>query len=219
MFVANYPWEKSDKKSMEKILEFKNVADDVLHSPISDKEDYFGMDNLPQSNRINRLINEATISKRGHLSELLNKKLYFPVKKESDIAISLEEDDRITWANYYVGRRIWPSFRLVINIDNFRSNKPDFVSASLIAKDNDGIWEGKYFEFESSKEHGDYSLGRPYKIQAHDEKKVSVFISNNMDESRKTMPDIDRDTLVLVVKTKSGKEFKYRIKPAFIRQE
>jgi len=214
--VNQHPWQQSVKEFMKRLLDFKNEPDDILHSHINNKEDFFTIDNLPSNNRVNRLLQEAVVSKRLDPTQAT-----LPQKTSSPtpIVIKFEPEHGVTWANHGVGRRTWSCFRLVISINNFKSNKPDYIYVELTAKDNDGVWKASNFEFESSSEHGEMSINKPFRIEANSKTTISVFISNSTDNQRIPLPDLDRDTLKVLVKTESGTEFEFIVPPACIRTE
>ncbi|MFE4082876.1 hypothetical protein [Streptomyces sp. YIM B13502] len=55
--VANsYPWSRTDKKYMARLLEFKTQADDVLHRQIRVSADVITMYDLPQAAALNALL-------------------------------------------------------------------------------------------------------------------------------------------------------------------
>ncbi|WP_329167202.1 hypothetical protein OHB49_43980 (plasmid) [Streptomyces sp. NBC_01717] len=52
----NYPWSRTDKKYMARLLEFKTQADDVLHRQIRASADVITMHDLPQAAALNALL-------------------------------------------------------------------------------------------------------------------------------------------------------------------
>ncbi|MGW6962387.1 hypothetical protein [Streptomyces chartreusis] len=52
----NYPWSRTDKKYMARLLEFKTQADDVLHRQIRASADVITMYDLPQAAALNALL-------------------------------------------------------------------------------------------------------------------------------------------------------------------
>ena len=55
----NYPWGKTDKAYMRRLLDFKTQADDALHRRISGRPDLLGIDDMPPRAGINRLLQEC----------------------------------------------------------------------------------------------------------------------------------------------------------------
>lgn len=55
----NYPWSRTDKGYVKRLLDFKLQGDDVLHRQISHKADLLGMDDLPPRVWLNRLLQEC----------------------------------------------------------------------------------------------------------------------------------------------------------------
>ena len=199
----NYPWSKTDKEYMKRILDFRNDADDALHRQISKDQDLLEIDSLPNNNRVNRLLQEClnvggTVNPRKYA---INKSK----QKTNDIHIELT-DKQIVWANYGVSRYVFSSFRVPIKIDNFQSNKPDYVSVFIEAKlANGNKWLGNHFIFEK--------VDKPdeeFKIETNEIKSVIAFVSDyqtNSSTPRKPMPDFDKKTFKIKVSTRSGKEF------------
>jgi len=204
--VNNYSWSKTDKKYMKALLEFRNEADDALHRPISNDQDLLEIENLPNSIRINRLLQECL-----KVSGTIKLQSLFKVKQQpisKNIQVKLVEDN-IRWANYSVSHYNWPSFRLLLEIDNYKSDKPDYISiliqASLI---NGEKWIGNHFIFTRT--------GIPdeeFKIERNGIKKVYVFVSNHIASSPilESMPEVSQDPLEVIISTKSGEKFKIQL--------
>lgn len=57
--MSNYPWGRTDKAYVKKLLDFKLQADDVLHRTISTKQDLLSIDDMPLRACINRLLQEC----------------------------------------------------------------------------------------------------------------------------------------------------------------
>lgn len=57
--VNNYPWSRTDKAYMRKLLDFKLQADDALHRQISSKIDLLSLDDIPPRAWVNRLLQEC----------------------------------------------------------------------------------------------------------------------------------------------------------------
>lgn len=57
--VSNYAWTRTDKKYMQRLLDFKVQADDVLHRHIRPSRDVITMHDLPNSGYINALLREC----------------------------------------------------------------------------------------------------------------------------------------------------------------
>jgi hypothetical protein len=57
--ASNYPWSRTDKAYMRKLLDFKLQADDVLHRQISPRPDILGVEDIPPRAWINRLLQEC----------------------------------------------------------------------------------------------------------------------------------------------------------------
>lgn len=211
----NYPWTASNKKYMLGLFEFKNEGDDVLHTQISDKKDYLEIENLPNSNRMNILLQECLINGGAKLPQKTE-----PDSKaeKSKINVEIVEGEFVRWANFAVGHYLWSSFRVVLSIDNYASTRPDYITVALKARNSDGEWVALHFIFEDTKEHRTHP-DEAYAVAPYEVKKVPVFISSDtpsVSNANGPMPDIDRDTLELTIKTKSGKTFAVPIKQALI---
>lgn len=212
--VSSYPWSKTDREFMKALLSFKNDAHDVLHRTISEDEDLFEIYNLPGSNRFNRLLQEC-LKKGGDLEFTNAKEKERESKKSkpaSKINISLVESGTQSWQNYSISHYMSYSYKFVLDIDNFKSSKLDYVTVLLKAKLNDGDeWEGRHFVFEMV----NASADTPYRIEASEQKTVTVGISDEQfdrgSRDHRFRPSIDEKTMVLYAKTKSGETFELPI--------
>lgn len=204
----NYSWEKTDKKYMKALLDFKNEGDDALHRKISSKEDLLEMDNIPSSNRLNILLQECLNCVATPVSDKLIKQIEQKTPDKS-IKIEIVKGENINWANYSQQFNVWSSFRIHLEIDNFNSKKPDYINVSLIGKKMDGSeWIAKHFNFP-----GVDKQDEEVRVEGEEVKRVHVFISDYKADSqtREEMPEIDDNGLFLIVMTKSGAEFKIPI--------
>jgi hypothetical protein len=59
--AINYPWSRTDKGYMKKLLEFKLQADDALHRQISSQADLLNFEHLPSNLYVNHLLQECTV--------------------------------------------------------------------------------------------------------------------------------------------------------------
>jgi hypothetical protein len=57
--VNNYPWNRTDKAYMRKLLDFKMQADDALHRQITATPDLLTLDDMPSRAWVNRLLQEC----------------------------------------------------------------------------------------------------------------------------------------------------------------
>jgi hypothetical protein len=204
--VNNYAWSKTDKIYMKSLLDFKNNADDALHRQISSDKDLLGIENLPTSNRLNRLLQECLKVGGTNKPKSLVRVKQQPILK--NIQIKLTEEG-ISWANYNVSRHVWSSFRLSLEIDNYKSDKPDYISILIQAKLVNGEkWIGDHFIFDMT--------GKPdeeFRIEPNTIKKVPVFVSNRPagSQTREPIPEISQDPLEITVSTKSREKFKIQL--------
>lgn len=198
--VSNYTWSRTDKEYMSRLLDFKNDADDALHRQISKDQDLLEMENLPNSNRINRLLQEC-LKVGGTVKPSAFSTSRQPVRPKN-IQVKLTEE-KISWANYGVARYVWSSFRVSLEIDNFKSNKPDYISVLIRADLKDGSsLIGDHFIFERVDKQDE-----DFRIEANEVKKVTVFVSDYRadNQTRKPMPEVK--TLKIEVLTRSGERF------------
>lgn len=214
--VNRYPWSRSNRVVMNRLQDFRVEADKVLHDHISNKEDYFDMDDIPVSSRLNSLLEECLQKGGSHLpKETAPNKVGV---KDPLIKFRLDETEGVKWANFAVSHIVWSCFRAVIEIDNYSNPSPDFVSVRLMAKGNDGDWRANNFCFQSPEPQGQ-KVNFPWRVEARDMVTIGVFISPEQfgDMTRKPMPDFDRDTLKLEISTRGGTITTIPIKPGFIR--
>lgn len=165
------------------------------------------MEDLPSPNRVNILLQECLKVGGTIKPKSLSKVKQRPVSKNIQIKL-VEKNAR--WSNYSVSRYVWSSFRVCLEIDNYKSDKPDYVSISIIANLVNGEkWIGDHFIFNK--------IGNPdeeFRIEANEMKKVHVFISNRLasGQKREPMPEISKDPIEIIVSTRSGEKFKIQLK-------
>lgn len=123
-------------------------------------------------------------------------------KTPPNIKINLQ-DGIASWANYSVANYVWSSFRIGIEIDNYNSQRADYISVSLIADLLEGgKWIAKHFVFQ-----GVDKQGEEFRVEANEIKKVFAFVSNDLNNSAQIpMPNINKKTLKLEVITRSGEK-------------
>lgn len=225
--VANqYNWgsEKSSlRKAVRELLNFRNIPDDVLHGRISNKSDIIDMSYLPNKFSINTLLKECLENdSKPFIGAKLAKTQTRKMKtlRKTDLIIGFDEP-KISWANYAVSRWVWPSFRMVLSINNAHNKSAEYLKAYLLAKSNDGVWKARNFVFlnreneDKSRPNEDFRVGAGYK------EKVSLFVSvyEIGERNQKSIPDIDRNTIKLVIETESGKTLTLPIKAGWISKE
>ncbi|MEA2097266.1 MAG: hypothetical protein U9P73_11335 [Candidatus Cloacimonadota bacterium] len=138
---------------------------------------------------------------------------------KSSLKVNLAQNE-VSWTKYAISKWVWPSFRLVLEINNYHNNSPEYIKAYLVANSNDGQWKATNYIFRNTKNEDDSQPNQEYRIEPKFKEKVAVFISNydiGLNE-RKPMPDIDKDTLKLILETESKKKVSIKIKPAWIKQ-
>lgn len=164
------------------------------------------------------------VSAKGNISAgrdiIVGKQTTKTKKKELNKQLTLDfAEKKVSWDKYSVGRRIWPSFRIRLIVNNYKNDSPEYLKASLLANSNDGEWKATNFIFEDPEIPEKSKFNSEYRIEPGYKKKVTLFLSNfdivNIRE-RIPMPDVDRDTLRLIVETENGKKFKMPIRAGWI---
>jgi hypothetical protein len=118
----------------------------------------------------------------------------------------LSEPD-VAWASNY--HRYGASFRAVIDVDNYGGKNDYIVEARIDGTNADGSpFETDGFTFEGEQ------LNHAHPISADEMQTVVVFMSSDANNHR-PMPDLDRDTVRLTLKFRSGKTI---VLPVKIRQ-
>lgn len=212
LVVQNGGWGETDKKYMKLLLDFKNHGDDSAHRQIGRTADLIEFSDILFPNPLNRLLQECLEKAAKEITEPSKREL---LSKKTGIEVSLQENIA-SWANYAIGHFVWSSFRIPLIIDNYKPGVPDYISVSLEASLGDEEWKGDSFIFEGAKK-----LNEDYRIEAHEIKQLDVFISDSPPSRMSLqlpMPDIDRDTLKLIVKTKSGAEFSIPFSASWIQK-
>jgi hypothetical protein len=64
--VNNYPWSRTDKAYMKRLLDFRLQADDAMHRQISAQTDLLSPDDIPPRAWINRLLQECVSPSESH---------------------------------------------------------------------------------------------------------------------------------------------------------
>ena len=219
--VNNYSWSRTDKEYMKKLLDYKNEGDDVLHRQINQNQDLLQIENLPGSNRVNRLLQECLTNGISYDEYTQKHKIQLEQKIQSkNIKVEILEN-KISWANYSLGETgwVWSSFRIDLEIDNYNSNQPDYISVALRAKNNDGQWNATHFIFESTKSNKK-KADEPLFVKAKEIKRTGVFVSDTEVglKGQRQMPDIDTDSLELLIETRGNQNFSIPIKPSWIKK-
>jgi hypothetical protein len=220
--VNQYNWgsEKSSRRKVVKeLLAFRNIPGDVLHGQISNKSDVIDISYLPNKLSINALLKECLESKINQIVENKSEKekIARDESNKKDIIIDFAEQ-KVTWANYSVGRWTWPSFRMVLSINNYHNKSPEYLRAYLLAKSTDGKWEAKNYVFVNREDERKSRPNEAFRIEPGYMEKISLFVSCHEIGNREQihMPDIDRDTLKLIIETESSKTFTLPIKAGWI---
>lgn len=220
--VNSYNWgseKSSPRKAVKLLLDFRNIPDDVLHGQITNKSDVIDFSYLPNKYSVNILLQQCLASETK-LSVTNNSVKTDVVKSEnvkSDLMIEFYEQ-KVSWANYAVSRWVWSSFRMVLSINNFHNKSAEYLRAYLNAKSNDGVWEAKNFVFLNREDEDKSRPNEDFRVEAGYKEKVSLFVSiyEIGERNQKPMPDVDKDTLRLVIETEIGKTLTLPIKAGWI---
>lgn len=134
----------------------------------------------------------------------------------SDLSVRLF-DEKITWDNFAGYGKGGSCFAVRLTLDNYKGQAPDYITNVVLREHSGDHWESKHFLFESLR-----VVDGPLKVEAQDLKEnVMVYISDQEPtglRERRPMPDIDRDTLKLIIHTKSGRQIYIKIKPGWIHE-
>lgn len=216
----SYSWGESEKKYVRQLLDFKDEAHSVLHAQISDKKDLVTIDDIPPRIKLNTL-----------LQECLNKGVPFDKSKivklrktKTSQRLQVEIlNKEVNWANHACDfpSMVWASFKLALKIDNYKSNLTDYVFVALRAKGNDsnnGMFNFTNFVFGGTNKDNEFRPNEPFEIGANKVKQVVVFISDTAvgTSGQRQMPDVDIDTLQLIVSAQSGQVITNLIPPGWI---
>lgn len=219
--VKNYSWPKTDREYMKNLLDFKNEGDDALHRQISQNQDLLDMSNLPNSNRLNRLLQEClTNTVNINKSKKIQQTQPNQQPKTPRLEINIL-NNKVSWANYSndFPSFVWSSFKIELEIDNYNNPQPDYISLALRSSYIDGIWMAENFIFLDSRKEIYLKSKEPYPIESRQVKRVEALISDTEvgTTGQHPMPDIDRDKLELIVTTKSGQTLIIPIKAGWIK--
>ncbi|PIY70389.1 hypothetical protein COY89_01390 [Candidatus Roizmanbacteria bacterium CG_4_10_14_0_8_um_filter_36_36] len=217
--VNNYSWSRTDKEYMKKLLDFKNEGDDALHRQISQAQDLLQIENLPGNNRVNRLLQECLTNGIG-FGKFKQNRITQPIQKNMTRKIEVKIlENKVRWANFSLRETgwVWSSFRIDLEIDNYNNDQPDYVTVALRAKITDGEWNATHFIFENMKDNK-RKHDQPLLIERKEIKQIGVFISDTEvgSQGQHQMPNIDTDTMELIIKTRSNQNLYIPIKGGWI---
>lgn len=145
---------------------------------------------------------------RSDLDKMYQERL--PKNGEINIALSSNE---LSWDNYadFGG----PSFLLKLSIDNFLSSKPDIIDKVFLEETTGDRWTGKNFMFEGQK------INEFFKIEPHGVVQgINVYVSDMIGEGLRNprkRPDVDKNSVKLIVSTRSRKIFEIPIRAGWIK--
>lgn len=121
-------------------------------------------------------------------------------------------EKKVRWDNY--AEYGDSSFLVRLRIDNYEGTAPDYITNVSLIETTGDKWESKFFRF------GGLNTGQALLIEAKELKEVvPVYLSDqppvNLRNHRKR-PNIDIDSLILQVFTRSGQTVRLEIKPGWI---
>jgi hypothetical protein len=111
-------------------------------------------------------------------------------------------DDPSGWANWSGKNGVQSGFRYHIGIDNF-GGKADYISdIKIVAQDaHADPWTTTYYVFDGQRPN------EKLKIEENEIKNIGAFLTDQPGQTSRLLPDLDRDTVRLVVTLRSsGKE-------------
>ena len=175
---------------------------------------YLKKDQTAKFNKSNYISAGGNISAGGDIvvgNKIIN-------KKSGGLIVELAQPE-ISWDKYAIGRWVWPSFRVVLRINNYNNESPEYIKVYLRAKSTDGVWEAVNYIFQNKLNEDKSDPNHEYRIEGTHKEDVSVFVSpyNIEHGDKEKFPDIDRDTLKLIVTTESKKTFVIPIRPGWIQ--
>lgn len=215
LLANNYKGRETIGKYLKKLDIWRDMPDDVSHLPIDIVSTSIIMDYLPPPFQIDRLLRECLKSKVEPVKQITVQPKNYKINLRDNISLSdkmgpkVKAISEMSWANYAVDHLIWSCFRVVVEIDNFDNNNPDFISTvSLTGKVSGQEWTSKDYYFQNSN-----SANSPYKIEGHDIKQTAVYISHIDfgNHQRFPMPEFEPGTVILNVNLRSGTKIKIPI--------
>lgn len=218
LFVEQYPNTLEVRKHSNSHGRFIILDDTEVHvlgSSLKDlgkKADF--VTKITNQSEIDKAIKQFNIWFKEASNPLENK----PVPVNPNITFEINEDKFMPWGNQATGFFQVYGFALSLKINNFKSNKNDYVTVKLKGKTTDGIWESQHFIFQQTKQELD-KPDKPFEVPANKIVEIGVILSELYPEHsprstvKITKPDLDRDTVLLIITTESGVEQEIKIKP------
>jgi hypothetical protein len=140
---------------------------------------------------------------------------------KTNITFEIIEDKFVHWGNQATGfNQVW-GFGLWLRINNFKNNKPDYVKVQLKSNTSEGVWESQHFIFNETKEERDQP-DKPFEVAPNKIVEIAVVLSQDYPAHSRTntqkvsKPDLDTDTVILIVSTESGVRQEIKIKPSLV---
>lgn len=138
-------------------------------------------------------------------------------KTEPNITVEIFEES-LKWGNFAgYGQAGGPCFAVKLLIDNL-GDSSDYITNVALIETTGNLWKSTHFFFE-----GLNRLDKELAVGAHERKSdVNVYISDQMPSglrNQRRIPDLDKDSMILKIFTRNGKEIKIPIKPCWIREE
>lgn len=212
----NYQWSSTSHKEYAKHLnQWLAEAHDVTHTVISDRDDVFIRDDLPHRIYINTILEECRVRtveevprfERQQQAEKPKEKV---LEQKPSINVTVKEQ-LLRWANWST---YGPSFNGHVTIDNYASDKPNYLNkVTLLGTNGDGTpYKGEIFKARLGKE----TIQR-LKIDANEIVDCEVFVSHlpyspDAAQGGIMMPDLDRDTVRLSFEFADGQSAEASVK-------
>lgn len=141
--------------------------------------------------------------------------------EKPNIIFEINENKSFSWQRWTTGFNMIWGFGFTLKINNFKNDRPDYVSLKLRGNTNDGPWESQHFIFQETKDTKDRS-DEPFEVAPNKILEIGVVLSQDYPEhsplnnQRIIKPNLDTNTVVLVVSTESGVEQEIQIKPRLV---
>lgn len=124
-------------------------------------------------------------------------------------------EKKIGWADYagYKGT----CFAFKLTLDNSKGSAPEYITSIILKEMSGDHWESKHFKIDRD----DKRVDEEYKVDAYDRiQSIGVYVSDTLPDglgNKRPRPDLDKDTLKVIIKTLSGNEIMLDdIKPGWL---
>ncbi len=207
--ASSYKWSSdAHKKYAARLNEWITVAHSGTHSLVSASNDLFTTEDLPLPIYLNEVLEECRVNTVTEIPSF--KKSATPVvtkPKPADtnqsVSVTVKEQ-MLKWANW---SEYGPSFNGHITLNNFNNDKPNYLNQVFVSGTNGN---GRPYKGENFKVRLGRDTVQRLKVDANEIVDCEVFVSHSNltnDVSQwidKEMPDLDRDTVKLVLEFADG---------------